>query len=502
MSDLLASWRNSSEIVDGIYIPKYYDDDIERDYAALNETHDVLTIGELVKRGVISMSTGHEIGKAAYGTGDIPFVRTSDIANWELKTAPKQGVSQDIYDLYAKRQNVQVGDILIVRDGTYLIGRNCFITDVDRDLIYQSHVVKIHVRDSSALRPEVLFLALNSPLVQREIRSKQFTADIIDTIGQRINEVRIPVPRDGASADTLADACARALATRSAGKALIKQMPSLVEKALQVGHADELREFLLLETHERAARLTQRTVTSEFGEFTSQWVASTDIVGSLYMPKYYDHSIAEELARLKEHCDLRSISSLIDAGDLTVASGVEPGKAVYGTGEIPFLRTSDFTNWEVAGDPKQGVSEGVYAEFSAKASLADKDVLLVRDGTYLVGSSCIVTDRNPKALFSGGLLRFRVVGDSLSPYLLLALLNAFIVKRQLRSKQFTRDVIDTLGHRYREVVLPIPRSQALRDELAEAVRSTVQDRVEARDAIRDLSVQILSGELAEDAPRS
>ena len=395
MPELRASWRASGKIVDDIYIPKYYDDEIERDYASLAGTHDVVTIGELIKRGVISTTTGHEIGKAAYGTGDIPFVRTSDIANWEIKTAPKQGVSAE-QELYAKRQAVQVGDILFVRDGTYLIGRNCFITNVDRDLIYQSHVVKIHSKDDAQLRPEILFLALNSPLVQREIRSKQFTADIIDTIGQRINEVRIPIPKDAEHAAHLADDCATALSTRSAGKALIKQMPTLVEEALRVGDAAKLHAFVSLPTDERAAKLTQRTVTSEFGEFTHQWIASSDIVSSIFMPKYYDHSIAEELTRLEEHCELRSIASLIDAGAVTVASGVEPGKAVYGTGEIPFLRTSDFTNWEVAGDPKQGVSESVYAAYAAKAALADKDVLLVRDGTYLVGSSCIVTDRDAK----------------------------------------------------------------------------------------------------------
>ena len=41
-------------------------------------------------------------------------------------------------------------------------------------------------------------------------------------------------------------------------------------------------------------------------------------------------------------------------------------------------------------------------------------------------------------------------------YALLAYLNLPIVRRQMRARQFTRDVIDTLGHRLLEVRIPNP----------------------------------------------
>jgi hypothetical protein len=488
------AWVASQDIRDHIYIPKYYGLHIVSELQSLVETHDLYTIGELARSGAISVSTGDEIGKAAYGTGEIPFVRTSDIANWEIKTAPKQGVSKDIYDTYAAKQNVQVGDILFVRDGTYLIGRNCFITEVDRDILYQSHVLKIHVVDSSVISPALLFLALNSPTVQRQIRSKQFTADIIDTLGQRFYELEIPVPRDEQTRSTLENECMQALDIRSKGKALIKHMPELVEQALREGDGGELRSFLDLQTSDRALALNQRAVTSEFGAFTHTWRASDSIENEIYLPKYYDVSIDEELASLEDTCDLVLIGDLLASGALDIASGHEPGKATYGTGSIPFLRTSDFTNWEIAGDPKQGVSRAVYDEYSKKQSLRALDILLVRDGTYLVGSSCIVTEHDAESLYSGGLLRIRTVDGQLSPYLLLALLNSFVVKRQLRSKQFTRDVIDTLGLRLGEVVLPIPKSEQLRAELADAVRETVELRIAARETIRGLAQTIASPE--------
>lgn len=49
----------------------------------------------------------------AYGTGDIPFVRTSDIANFEISIDPTKSISQEVYEKYAVEQNLKSGDILM-----------------------------------------------------------------------------------------------------------------------------------------------------------------------------------------------------------------------------------------------------------------------------------------------------------------------------------------------------------------------------------------------------
>ncbi|HHD72665.1 MAG TPA: restriction endonuclease subunit M, partial [Epsilonproteobacteria bacterium] len=136
-------WHSRKNIKGRIYIPKYYDPSINDELESKKDSHDLLNVQQLVDDGIISFGTGHEIGKLAYGTGDIPFVRTSDISNWEIKSAPKQGVSEEIYSEYALTQDVQVGDILLVRDGTYLIGTNCIVTALDKKILYQSHILKI-----------------------------------------------------------------------------------------------------------------------------------------------------------------------------------------------------------------------------------------------------------------------------------------------------------------------------------------------------------------------
>ena len=80
--------------------------------------------------------------------------------------------------------------------------------------------------------------------------------------------------------------------------------------------------------------------------------------------------------------------------------------------------------------------------------------------------------------------------EKLDPYLLLALLNCPIVRRQMRSKQFTRDVIDTLGKRIFEVVLPIPRDKKLCDRIAVETRDTVLARVELRNRTKQIALEV------------
>ena len=131
----------------------YADVDAEK----MAQTHEVVSIHELVKQKALSICTGDEIGKLAYGTGEIPFVRTSDISNWEIKLDPKHCVSEEVFARFKDRQDVQADDILMVKDGTYLIGTCAIITKYHLPMLYQSHIYKIRVEDADSMNPFLLW---------------------------------------------------------------------------------------------------------------------------------------------------------------------------------------------------------------------------------------------------------------------------------------------------------------------------------------------------------
>lgn len=257
--DHLGFLLQRSEIKNSILIPRYYDPEIEADLEGMSETHDLVTVEELVNDGVLAIATGNEVGKMAYGTGVVPFIRTSDISNWEIKADPKHGVSEAIFDDLKKKQDVRAGDILLVRDGTYLIGTNAIVTKYDGPLLYQSHIYKIRCKDSKKLDPFLLLALLNAPVVKRQIRSKQFTQDIIDTIGRRLWEVVVPIPQGEDERNAISRQVSRIVLTRAKLREEARRL-----SASGMADAEE-----------------PDTTGARFEHLASQWIAETMHMGSM-----------------------------------------------------------------------------------------------------------------------------------------------------------------------------------------------------------------------------
>lgn len=462
------------DIQRGIFVPRYYNPEITGRLADLRRTHDLVVLGDLLVKKHIRVSTGDEIGKMAYGTGIIPFVRTSDVSNGELRTDAKQGVSEAIYAEYGSSQDVQAGDILFVRDGTYLIGQVALVTESDLPLLYQSHLLKFRVTHDSLLSRWLLLACLSAPIVKRQIRAKQFAADIIDTIGDRFHELVLPVPKSKALAVRIETEVKELVGKRSRLRDKIRKIPYWVQ-----GYIKTLDEVL----PDGAVAEVAEHGNSGFGRPLSM------LRNNVFIPRYYDPQLEADIAMLSTSHRLLSISKLVHDGILTRDTGIEVGKMAYGTGNIPFVRTSDISNWELKGDPKQNVSEEIYK--TNKQDVRAGDIFVVRDGTYLVGVSCILTEKDTKILYCGGLYKLRIEKpDQLDPYLLLALLNAPIVRRQMRAKQFTRDIIDTLGKRLFEVILLVPKNTSVCKRIAKETREVIETRARLRDRTKEIALEV------------
>jgi type I restriction enzyme M protein len=118
---------------------------------------------------------------------------------------------------------------------------------------------------------------------------------------------------------------------------------------------------------------------------------------------------------------------------------------------------------------------------------------MVRDGTYLIGTAAYVTEHDTRIVYQSHLYKLRLTPDEdINPFLLLAMLSSRPVRAQIRSLAFTQDIIDSLGDRIREVILPIPRSAARRLEITDTVGRVISDRVEARELARQATLLVVS----------
>jgi type I restriction enzyme M protein len=213
----------SSLLENNVLSPRYYDPEVKSQLSRLAHTHNLVRVGDLVRDGLLTIQTGDEVGKLTYGTGEIPFIRTSDISNWEIKIDPKHAISEEIYQKLAKKQDVSPGDILMVKDGTYLIGTCAFITEYDTRIVYQSHLYKLRLTDHEKLSPYLVLAILSSEPVQKQIKAKRFTQDIIDSLGARINELVLPIPKDRAHAESVIGIVERAIRDRIEARELARR---------------------------------------------------------------------------------------------------------------------------------------------------------------------------------------------------------------------------------------------------------------------------------------
>lgn len=219
----LGHYIDYSLINNNILAPRYYDLKPYELIGNLVNSHDIYLVQDLIDQGVLSFSTGDEVGKLAYGTGTIPFIRTSDISNWEIKLDAKQGVSEEIFQSLQKKQDVQAKDILMVKDGTYLIGTCAFISEYDTKMLYQSHLYKIRVNKPEILSPYLLLAALSSEPVIQQIKAKRLTLDIIDSIGKRVNELLLPIPKDPVKRKYIEDMVERSVMDRIEARELARK---------------------------------------------------------------------------------------------------------------------------------------------------------------------------------------------------------------------------------------------------------------------------------------
>jgi len=184
----------------GILIPRYYDPDTYNQLEELEKSgkYELKSFKELIDDKILSIKgAGATTTSKEYNIYDkIPFLRTSDIGSWETRNYAVQNVNEETYIKYKERQDLKEGDILFVKDGTYRIGETLLLTKYDLKMLVQSHFLKIRSLDWRKIDPYLLLYLLHIPIVRKQIDEKTFVQATLSTIGDRLNEIIIPIPKD------------------------------------------------------------------------------------------------------------------------------------------------------------------------------------------------------------------------------------------------------------------------------------------------------------------
>ena len=205
-SGLLSFAVDSEELNSDILVPSYYDPNHDNELKKIGKREDILfySIRKLIDDGYLSIKNAPaSASKLEYGIGEVPFIRTTDISNGEMVMPATHKVSKEVYLEYKSKQDLQEGDILFVKDGTFRIGQTALIIGNDVNSLIQSHFKIIRVLKDGLVDPYLLFYLLNQKIVLRQIEKNTFVQATLSTIGNRLLNVRLPIPKSKEKRDKI-----------------------------------------------------------------------------------------------------------------------------------------------------------------------------------------------------------------------------------------------------------------------------------------------------------
>ncbi|WP_057938843.1 restriction endonuclease subunit S [Algoriphagus resistens] len=179
------SFQTNDIITPEFYRPLYVNTQIE-----IKKKHNCKTLGELAK-----FKSGNEVGSNNYklfldrSESDVPFIRTTDIINYEIDRYPDFFIDKEIFEDI--NQEVEENDILFSKDGK--IGLTAMITASDK-CILGSGILRI-IPMKNKIDPYYLFTALSVDEVGLyQARQRTIIASTLPHLRiDRISDFQIPI---------------------------------------------------------------------------------------------------------------------------------------------------------------------------------------------------------------------------------------------------------------------------------------------------------------------
>ncbi|MPY01318.1 restriction endonuclease subunit M [Salinivibrio sp. VYel4] len=196
-------WVDSSQVGStNVYVPRYYwqQKEYELEREAKEKKCSMISIGELIEKGVIKSFDGHGSPESENkGKGDVPYVRVKDIVNWEIYKDPTSSIPRSVYDrMVSSKKELEEGDILYVRRGSYRIGSVAMVSPFDTEVLLTREILVLRVNPDNCLgmTPYYLLYLLSHWVTQEQAKNKILIETTLPNIADRWSELRLPIHND------------------------------------------------------------------------------------------------------------------------------------------------------------------------------------------------------------------------------------------------------------------------------------------------------------------
>lgn len=167
---------------DAEYFQRKYDEIIEKIKSYSGGWDKLSDIIQPPKKGI-------EVGSEEYCEQGIPFVRVSNLSQYEINNNNMQYISEKYYNSIANLYQPKKGEILLSKDGTPGIAH--YLSETPQKVITSGGILRLVVNNNEYL-PEYLALVLNSIIAQMQVERVSSGALIKHWLVDEIQNTLIP----------------------------------------------------------------------------------------------------------------------------------------------------------------------------------------------------------------------------------------------------------------------------------------------------------------------
>ena len=215
-------------------------------------------------------------------------------------------------------------------------------------------------------------------------------------------------------------------------------------------------------------------------------VPLSDVVDAhVLVPTYYDTRYTYLIAELIEREGLEgvSIGKLIDDRLITVRGGHGSPSNDQRAGDIPYVKVSDIRALRINVNPTNMVTENVARRFwrGGLSGLEAWDLITPNRASSNIGEFAILLPGEERIVITKEVFVLRVMNPKLfDHFYLLWALSLKAVRDQWRRIALMQTNREDCGLRYREIILPKPKSKAWASRVSKAFRANFTTIAEAK----------------------
>lgn len=192
--------RQSDAASRGVLVPRFWwrkETQAAMSSWAGSRPSELVTLGQLADAGVIQNFEGHGSPPMnARATGDVPYVKVTDLKNWRINENPTNFIHRHVADsLRRSGVKLQYGDLVTPARASSNIGQFSLVLPWQTDIVLTKEVLVLRVVENTEDIDPFLLLALMSlKVVQDQYSTLALMQTNREHLGDHWREVILPLP--------------------------------------------------------------------------------------------------------------------------------------------------------------------------------------------------------------------------------------------------------------------------------------------------------------------